>query len=215
MHKIISKLKKHHMLVCLFFKKNIIKVSKNNTFKISGKIKKNRIEIEGFENTLEIKKGAKIVNCKIRIKGKKNKLVICENCKIRNSDILLDTENGKVIINKEVISGIKIDAQEPYLIEIGEDSMISYNVEIRNTDAHRIIDSSTKKSINRGKPVKIGKHVWIGEGARILKGITVEDGAIIGTGSIVTKDVKKNTIVAGNPGKVIKENCSWEREKNK
>lgn len=212
MDKIILKLKKYYILICLFFKRNIIKVSKKNAFKLSGRIKKNRIKIEGFENTLEIRKGAKIVNCNIKIKGKKNKLVICENCKIRNSDILLDTENGKVIINKKTtISGIKIDAQEPYLIEIGEDSMISYNVEIRNTDAHRIIDLSTKKSINRGKPVRIGKHVWLGEGVRILKGVTVGDGAIIGTGSIVTKDVKKNTVVAGNPGKVIKENCCWER----
>ena len=54
------------------------------------------------------------------------------------------------------------------------------------------------------KPVHIGKRAWIGAGATILPGITVGDNAVVGAGSVVTKDVAPNTIVAGNPAKFIK-----------
>ncbi|MDR1847439.1 MAG: acyltransferase, partial [Bacteroidales bacterium] len=43
----------------------------------------------------------------------------------------------------------------------------------------------------------------------ILKGVTIGDGAIIAAGSIVTKDVPPQCIVAGVPAKVIKENIKW------
>lgn len=55
------------------------------------------------------------------------------------------------------------------------------------------------------KPVVIKHGAWIGAGAIILPGVTVGENAIVGAGSIVTKDVPDNTIVAGNPARVIRE----------
>jgi acetyltransferase-like isoleucine patch superfamily enzyme len=46
----------------------------------------------------------------------------------------------------------------------------------------------------------------IGSGAVLLCGITVGQNAMIGAGSVVTKDVPSDTIVAGNPARVIKKN---------
>jgi acetyltransferase-like isoleucine patch superfamily enzyme len=43
----------------------------------------------------------------------------------------------------------------------------------------------------------------IGSGATLLGGITIGENAIIGAGSVVTKDVPPNTIVAGNPAKIL------------
>jgi len=61
---------------------------------------------------------------------------------------------------------------------------------------------------NRGpvisKPVKIGNDVFIGAGVTILPGVTIGDKAVIGAGSVVTKDVAPETVVAGNPAKLIK-----------
>ena len=54
------------------------------------------------------------------------------------------------------------------------------------------------------KKVKIGNDVWIGSNATILPGVEIQDGAIIAAGSIVTKDVPKNAVVAGNPARIIK-----------
>ncbi len=54
------------------------------------------------------------------------------------------------------------------------------------------------------KKVKIGNNVWIVLGVIILPGVTIGDGSIIVAGSVVTKDVPPNTIVAGVPLKVIR-----------
>lgn len=53
------------------------------------------------------------------------------------------------------------------------------------------------------KPVKIGNSVFVGWNAVILMGVTVKDNAIIGAGSVVTKDIEANTVVAGNPARPI------------
>ena len=90
--------------------------------------------------------------------------------------------------------------------------MFSYDVEIRNTDSHKIYDKNTNKRINEGNSISIGNHVWLGMRAIILKGVNIEDNSIVAGGSIVTKDVKANTIVSGAPAKQIRENIYWTRE---
>lgn len=53
-------------------------------------------------------------------------------------------------------------------------------------------------------PVIIGENVWICESVRINRGVTIGNNSIVAAGSIVTKDVPDNCIVAGIPAKVIK-----------
>jgi acetyltransferase-like isoleucine patch superfamily enzyme len=50
----------------------------------------------------------------------------------------------------------------------------------------------------------IKKGASIGSGVTILANVTVGEGAIVGAGSVVTKDVAPNTIVAGNPAKLLR-----------
>ena len=68
------------------------------------------------------------------------------------------------------------------------------------------------------KPVKICENVWIGENAIILPGIEIGKNSIIGAGSVVTKNVPENCIVAGNPARIIKKynfgNKKWEKVNN-
>ena len=54
-------------------------------------------------------------------------------------------------------------------------------------------------------PVRICKNAWIGASAIILAGVTIGENAIVAAGAVVTKDVAPNTVVGGNPAKVIKE----------
>jgi len=69
-------------------------------------------------------------------------------------------------------------------------------------------DSVKKKfsnhCVDKNKRTVIGNDVWIGERALIKEGVTIGNGAVIGMGSVVTKDVEKYTIVAGNPSRVIR-----------
>jgi acetyltransferase-like isoleucine patch superfamily enzyme len=50
----------------------------------------------------------------------------------------------------------------------------------------------------------IKRGASIGSGATLLGGVTVGENAIIGAGSVVTKDVPANTVVAGNPARILK-----------
>lgn len=50
----------------------------------------------------------------------------------------------------------------------------------------------------------IGNNVWIAAGAVVIGPITIGDDVIIGANSVVTKDIPSHSIVAGNPGKIIK-----------
>lgn len=54
------------------------------------------------------------------------------------------------------------------------------------------------------REVIIGDNIWIGGRVTILPGVTVGNGAVIAAGSVVTKNVPSNAIVAGNPAKIIR-----------
>ena len=86
-------------------------------------------------------------------------------------------------------------------IFIGNDVKFGPNVSIITTN--HLIDPS-KRNIMVSEPVKIEDNCWIGEGVRILPGVTIGKNSVVGAGSVVTKDVPANTIVAGNPAKIVR-----------
>lgn len=186
-----------------------------NEIKISkySKIRKNNIKISGNGNKLYIDDKAIVRNCNILIRGNNNKLYIEENCTIENTNIILDNENSEIKIGRDTsIVKLLLVSLEPYKITIGENCMISYDVEIRNTDSHMIYSTLNKERINYGKEVVIGNNVWIGTRTMILKGVKIGDNSIIAAGSIVNKDINSNVIAAGVPAKEIKKDVFWTRE---
>lgn len=56
----------------------------------------------------------------------------------------------------------------------------------------------------RVEPTVVRKGASIGSGATILSNISIGDNAIVGAGSVVTKDVPANAIVAGNPARILR-----------
>ena len=70
-----------------------------------------------------------------------------------------------------------------------------------NATGHSWID---KTIVKPNTQTFIGNDVWIGADAIVLGGITIGNGAVIGAGAVVTKDVPPYSIVAGNPGMIIK-----------
>ena len=113
------------------------------------------------------------------------------------------TEFGKnTKIGKNVFINSCCRFQDNGGIEIGDRTMIGPNTTIVTLNH----DINPETRINAApKPVKVGKNVWIGADCTILPGVTIGDNSVVGAGSVVTKDVPSNVIVAGNPAKFIRE----------
>ncbi len=90
----------------------------------------------------------------------------------------------------------RIDKTNPKGLTIGEKTMVTFDAIILSHDyASRRHDAKTV----------IGTHCFIGCGSIVMPNVTIGDHVIVAAGSVVTKDVPSNTIVAGNPAKIIKE----------
>ena len=62
-------------------------------------------------------------------------------------------------------------------------------------------------------PVTVGNNVWIGGSVTIIGGVTIGDNAVIAAGSVVIRDVPADTLVAGNPARVIRKITAEDRKK--
>ena len=96
-------------------------------------------------------------------------------------------------------------------IYIGDHVMLAPNVVIA-TAGHPIEPNLRKKAAQFNIPVHIENNVWIGAGAVILPGVTIGENSVIGAGSVVTKDVPKNSVAYGNPCRVVREINEHDRE---
>ena len=85
-------------------------------------------------------------------------------------------------------------------IEFGNNVQIGPHVTIV-TDNHDLANRYVLKC----RKVVIGNNVWIGAGVNIMPGVHIGDNAVIAGGAVVTRDVPANTVVGGNPAKVIKQ----------
>lgn len=65
-------------------------------------------------------------------------------------------------------------------------------------------DPATRHSLLT-KPIAIGRNAWLGAGVTVLAGVTVGENAIVAAGSVVTRDVPDNAVVAGAPARLIRE----------
>ncbi len=89
-------------------------------------------------------------------------------------------------------------------VHIGNHVMIGPNVQIY-TPAHDLRAEARIQGWEVARPVVIEDNVWIGGGAILLPGATIGRNAVVGAGSVVSRDVPANTLVAGNPARVLRE----------
>jgi len=103
-------------------------------------------------------------------------------------------------------SGIGVDAWIRADIIIGNDVMMGPRCTIygRYHRFDRTDIPMNRQGMGAYDPIYIEDDVWIGACVIILKGVSIGKGAIIAAGSVVTKDVKPYSIVAGNPARLIR-----------
>ncbi len=101
---------------------------------------------------------------------------------------------------------LNVFGSEPYLVTLGEHVEITSGVRfiphdgavwcLRNDERFFDLDIMT--------PIRVGNNVFFGNNSIILPGVTIGDNVIVGAGSVVTKDIPSDCVVAGVPAKVIR-----------
>ncbi|MBD3343018.1 MAG: acyltransferase [Candidatus Lokiarchaeota archaeon] len=102
------------------------------------------------------------------------------------------------------IKELHIDLTQPSLIEIGNKVRITRGVMLLTHGYDwAVLRELYGEVIGRAGHILINDNVFIGTWAKIMPGVTINENSIIGVGSLVTKDVEANSVVAGVPAKKI------------
>ena len=131
------------------------------------------------------------------------------------SRTIIVTRSPEAVIeigNNVGISGATIYARKG--IFIGDNTCIGGNCKILDNDFHPI-EAETRNSLLRdskggdsdlvpSKEIRIGKNCFLGCNSIILKGTVLGDGCVVGAGAVVSGRFEDNSVIAGNPAKVIK-----------
>jgi len=123
------------------------------------------------------------------------------NVNVRGGLIVLEWFNFTFGDNVYVGSQCTLDGAAE--IVIGNEVNLAYGVMII-TGTHHIGPTQRRAGQTSPHPVKIGDGCWVGARATILPGVTIGNGAVIGAASVVTRDVPPDTVVTGNPARVVR-----------
>lgn len=108
-----------------------------------------------------------------------------------------------ILIGEDFFANFNLTILDEALVTIGDHCFIGPNVSIY-TACHPLTPALRDTGAEWAEPVTIGNSVWIGGGATILPGVTIGNNCVIGAGSVVTRDVPDNSVVGGNPARIIK-----------
>lgn len=89
------------------------------------------------------------------------------------------------------------------MVKLGDNVLVGPKVSFY-TVMHPIDAKQREQWLVYAKPITVEDNVWIGGSATILGGVTIGKNSIVGAGAVVTKDVEPNTIVVGNPARVLR-----------
>ncbi|GAB3357582.1 MULTISPECIES: acyltransferase [Giesbergeria] len=138
--------------------------------------------------TLDIGTGTRIWQFVVILLGAKigSECNICSHCLIESDVVVGDRVTIK--------SGVQLWNG----LRVGDDVFIGPNVTFTNDKYPRSGNKSFKLL-----PIVIENNVSIGAGATILPGIHIGEGAIVGAGAVVTKNVPPQSLVIGNPARIV------------
>ena len=109
----------------------------------------------------------------------------------------------RTTVGERSVLGANLSVVDVAPVRIGADVVLGANVSITTL----LLPHDPAKRAEKwagGAPVTIGDNVWIGPGAVVNPGVTIGAGAVVEAGAVVVNDVEPQTLVAGNPAKLIR-----------
>lgn len=132
--------------------------------------------------------------------------------------ILRVETSGKLEIGAFCYIGDGVIISAASEVKIGAGTLIAHGAQIFDNDTHPVDPDQRithfKKLLGHkperqyevaSSPVSIGECCWIGLNSIVMKGVTIGTRSIVAAGSVVTKNMPENVLIAGNPAVVIKE----------
>lgn len=92
---------------------------------------------------------------------------------------------------------------EPFLVEIGEETLISSDVAFFTHDGGHWVTEFEFPRANRFGRIRVGSRCFIGARVILLPGVSVGDRTVIGAGSVVSRDIPSGVVAAGVPARII------------
>lgn len=131
---------------------------------------------------------------------------------LKSHEILVDYyRQGGVKVGKDCTICSYILTKEPFMLEIGDRTIVSTNVTfVTHDNSAKMIFGSRGDLYGK---IIIGDNCFIGENSTILYGVNLADSIIVAAGAVVTKSFNEsNVIIGGNPARII---SSWEKYEKK
>lgn len=145
----------------------------------------------------------------------KNKLYLGNNVLLRSdpvryhggmpfpTTILIDVKNAQCTIGDNCrINGTYIHAKKS--ISLGANTITAAGVNIIDSNGHQLLSPNRARILDEPEAIIIGENVWIGLNAIILKGSQIGDNSVVAAGSVVKGIFPKNSLIQGNPAKLVK-----------
>ena len=114
--------------------------------------------------------------------------------------LTLVTGWGRITIGDRVFINSGVVIMSVLEVTIGNDVAIANEAYIMDSDSHGVEGRPVKNA-----PVRIGDGSWIGARAIILPGVTIGRRCLVAAGAVVSRDVPDDSLVAGNPARVVRE----------
>jgi acetyltransferase-like isoleucine patch superfamily enzyme len=127
-------------------------------------------------------------------------MMVGDHFKIWSSDDrTVVTGWGKLRVGDRVFFNTGVFVSCVHEITVGNDVAIANGAYLTDSDSHGVEGRPVREA-----PIRIGDGVWIGARAIILPGVTIGSRALVAAGAVVTRDVPPDTLVAGNPARIIR-----------
>lgn len=121
----------------------------------------------------------------------------------------LYADGGLISFGNNFYANRNLQIQSEELVSLGDNVLIGWNVKLRDTDGHRVLEDGKEKILR--EEIRVASHVWIASDVVILKGTYLLSDSVVACGSIISglKALETGCLIAGIPAKIKKKNISW------